>query len=284
MATEPESPLAQSALTAEASAEKPKFRLGVALSGGGARGFAHAGALAAIEEAGHKPEVIAGVSAGSIVGSLYAAGVDPQRFMELFAERRARKFVDFHIKDGGVFSIAPFKRFIEKNLGKYRRIEELPIPLFIGATDFDHGEPHVFSSGPIAERVIASCSIPIVFPPVEIDGVHYVDGGVLRNHPAWIIRDKCDFLIGVNVSPLSSRLKDDVDSLVSVMIRTYNLMAKANQKQDMELCDLNIETPEIAYYKTFDLSNIEKVYLSGYMNTRSALRHAGLWNQPLPVQ
>lgn len=261
---------------------RPRYRLGIALSGGGARGFAHAGALAAIEEAGHKPEILAGVSAGSVVAVLYAAGVSPKKLMELFAEHKAKSFVDFKPHDGGLFSIAPFRRFIEKNIGDYHNLEELPIPTYIGATDFDHGIAKEFHTGNIVERVAASCSIPIAFTPIQIDGVTYVDGGVLRNHPAWIIRDKCDYLIGVNVSPLDTKLKDRADSFLSVALRTYNLMAKANQKEDMALCDLNVETPEIAHYRTFDLRFIENVYKSGYANTRRALRKAGLWQQPLP--
>ena len=72
-------------------------------------------------------------------------------------------------------------------------------------TDFDRGVATEFHRGPIGDVMLASCSIPIVFRPVNIDGVNYVDGGVLRNHPAWILRDKCDKLIGINVSPLNQR-------------------------------------------------------------------------------
>ena len=258
------------------------FRLGIALTGGGARGFAHAGALAALEEAGHKPDIIAGVSAGAVVAVHYAAGISPRRFIELFADHKAKSFVDFRPHNGGFFSINPFRKFIETNLGKYRNLEELPVPTYIGVTDFDHGIPCEFHEGAIGERVAASCSIPIAFKPIKIDGKTYVDGGVLRNHPAWIIRDKCDYLIGVNVSPLEGKLKEKADSILSVALRTYNLMAKANQSDDMALCDLNIETPEIAHYSTFDLRYIENVYLSGYSNARRALRKAGLWQQPLP--
>ena len=260
----------------------PRVRLGVALSGGGARGFAHAGALAAREEGGHRPDVIAGVSAGSIVAALYAAGVTPSEFPKLFAGSSFTDFVGFRPKGGGVFSMVPFMKFIAKNLGKYHNIEDLPLPIYLGATDFDHGVPVVFDHGPIAERVIASCCIPIAFKPVKIGGIHYVDGGVLRNHPAWIIRDKCDYLIGVNVSPLANKVK--ADSFFSVAMRTYNLMAKANQYKDMALCDLNVEPLEIAHYSTFDLRYINNVYMSGYIHTRKALRDAGLWQKPLPAK
>ncbi len=254
-----------------------RYSLGVALSGGGARGLAHAGALAAIEEAGLRPDVIAGVSAGSIAAVLYAAGRTPAQILDIFKDKGFRDFVDLRPRKGGIFSMLPFMKILKKNIGQYNLIEELPIPTYVGVTDFDHGIPVEFHSGEIIPRVMASCSIPIVFRPVEIDGVHYVDGGVLRNHPAWIIREQCQTLIGINVSPLKS--VHNPDSLYGVAMRTYNLMAKANQRNDMNLCDVSVETPEIAGYRTFDLRFIQNLFLSGYIHTRKALREAGLWKK-----
>lgn len=109
-----------------------------------------------------------------------------------------------------------------------------------------------------------------MFKPVNIDGVNYVDGGVLRNHPAWMLRDKCDTLIGINVSPL--RPKKEFTSIVEVAMRTYNLMAKANQAEDMAMCDVSVETPEIADYAVFDLKHVKNLFVSGYINTRAALK------------
>lgn len=251
------------------------YRLGIAFTGGGARGFAHAGALAAIEEAGLRPDILAGVSAGSIVATFYAAGVSPARFMEIFSKKNFRDFVNLRPRSGAIFDTTPFKEFIEEHIAPYRNLEDLPVPVYLGATDFDHGVPVEFHAGPIAERVVASCSIPIVFRPVEIDGVNYVDGGVLRNHPAWIIRDKCSTLIGINVSPLNNHVRPG--SFFATVMRTYNLMAKANQADDMRLCDINVEPMEIAHYSTFDLRYINNVYMSGYIHTRKALRDAGMW-------
>jgi len=259
----------------QSASETPRYGIGVALSGGGARGLAHAGALAAIEEAGFHPDVIAGVSAGSVAGALYAAGVAPMRIVELFDDHGFSDFVKLRPRGGGLFSLDGFRDFLRHNLAPYRNVEDLPIPLYIGVTDFDRGMAAEFHTGPLVERVVASCSIPIMFRPVEIDGTRYVDGGVLRNHPAWIIRPMCRTLIGVNVSPLSSRVK--ADTVTGVAMRTYNLMAKANQKADMELCDISVETPEIAACRTFDLSVRDKVFMSGYIHTRRALREAGMW-------
>ncbi len=263
--------------SSESNGIKPfrPYRLGVALSGGGARGFAHAGALMAIEEAGLRPDIIAGVSAGSVVAVLYAGGKKPIEIAGIFGDQSFRDFAELKLGSGGLFAIKRFEKFILSNLDGVSRLEELPIPTYIGVTDFDNGRPTEFHDGHIGPRLTASCSIPIVFAPVKIDGVRYVDGGVLRNMPAWIIRDKCDFLIGINVSPLR---KYDTSSIVGVALRTYNLMAKANQAQDMELCDIAVEVTEISNYKVFDLRHIQKVFVSGYLNMRRALRQAGMWS------
>lgn len=252
------------------------YKLGVALSGGGARGFAHAGALMAIEEAGLKPDIVAGVSAGSVVAILYAAGIKPIEIPQLFNNAGMSDFTTLSLGQGGILSAEKFKKFIMRAIGDYTRLEDLPMPVYIGVTDFDRGVATEFHRGPIGDVMLASCSIPIVFRPVNIDGVNYVDGGVLRNHPAWIIRDKCDTLIGVNVSPLNQRANPS--SLLDVAMRTYNLMAKANQNADMNLCDISVSTPEIAHYKVFNLKNINSVFTSGYIHARKALREAGLWN------
>lgn len=252
------------------------YRLGVALSGGGARGFAHAGALMAIEEAGLKPDVIAGVSAGSVIAVLYAAGMKPLDMAQLFAKASVRDFVDLSLGHGGFLRMDNFAKFILSAIPGYRKLEDLRIPTFIGVTDLDHGRSAVFSSGAIGPRMMASCSIPIVFRPVTIDGVNYVDGGVLRNHPAWIIRDKCETLIGVNVSPLLEDRK--CKSVTEVALRTYNLMAKANQSRDMDMCDVSVSTPDITHYAAFSLKRIKNSFMSGYIHTRRALRDAGMWN------
>ena len=102
-----------------------------------------------------------------------------------------------------------FKKFLKKQI-KYERIEDLPIPALICATDLDNNRPVAFSEGSIVDCVAASCSIPIVFKPVRINGVTYVDGGVLANLPAWALRDSCKYVIGINCSPVPRRGKPQI--------------------------------------------------------------------------
>lgn len=252
------------------AADSPRYKLGVALSGGGARGFAHLGALKALEEAGYKPDILAGVSAGSVAAVMYAAGLPVEGILKLFAQTKFTDFCSLRLKSGGgLFALNKFRDFIARVTG-VELLEQLPIPTYIGVTDLDHGLATEFHSGPIGERVTASCSIPIVFTPVNIDGTHYVDGGVLRNLPSWIIRPKCEKLIGVNCSPLTGfRYKR---SIFDIALRTYNLMAKSNQAGDMALCDRVIITPDIASYQVFNLKDINKVFLSGYAAAHRAIK------------
>lgn len=253
-----------------------KKRLGVALSGGGARGFAHAGALMAIEEAGLKPDVIAGVSAGAIIAVLYAAGRTPLEMATIFARAGFRDFTEINFGTSGFMRIDKFKHFIYQAIAPAICFEDLAIPTYVGVTDLDRGKPAYFCSGVIGPRLMASCSIPIVFTPIKIDGTRYVDGGVLRNLPAWIIRDKCDLLIGVNVSPVDAEVH--TENIMAVAMRTFDLMSRANQEQDMELCDISVSTPDISQYAVFDLRKIKSIFMSGYIHTRNALIEAGLWN------
>ena len=242
----------------------PEYRTGLVLSGGGARGFAHAGAIKALAEVGIKPDIVAGVSAGSIAAVMYAAGIEPEKMLELFLNARFTDFCELGVPKDGFFNLDRFKTFLRRNI-PYANLEDLPIPTVIGATDLDNGRKVAFETGPLAERVVASCSIPIVFKPVKIDGVRHVDGGVLHNLPAWTIRDRCKYLIGINCSPLSKTPVSN--SLIDIALRSYELLAKTNVVADMELCDIVIRTDEIAKYKVFNLKQIEKVFESGYRYT-----------------
>ncbi|MCC8176109.1 MAG: patatin-like phospholipase family protein [Bacteroidales bacterium] len=254
------------------------YKLGVALSGGGARGFAHAGALQALEEEGLKPDIIAGVSAGSVISALYGAGTVPSLMPMLFSQVSFFNSCAFTVGNGGIFKMDKFKAFLKRNFRGRELLEEMRIPVHICATDLDHCCPVDFTTGPIAERVVASCSIPILFAPVKVDGINCVDGGVLRNLPAWAIRDQCERLIGVNCSPLvSGRCKR---SIVDVAQRTYELMAKTNAQLDMAMCDLVVETRDIAHHRAFNMKETESVFRSGYEATKTALIAAG-WIKPI---
>lgn len=237
------------------------YKIGLALSGGGAKGFAHLGVFKLLEESGLKPEIISGTSAGSLMGVLFADGYSAEEIKNMFIGREFSEFAQLQIPKSGLFNYDRFQDFLRRHL-RTKRIEDLPIPTVIVATDLDRGCSHEFRSGPIVEAVTASCCMPIVFSPVLIDGVHYVDGGLFRNFPVSTIRDECEYVIGVNVSPLiPQRYKQ---TLLHIAQRTYHYVFKANAIEDRELCDILIEAKEVGLYKTFDLENINLISEIGY--------------------
>lgn len=241
--------------------KKCKYELGLALSGGGAKGFAHLGALQVFDEIGLKPDVISGTSAGALAGVLYADGHSPQDILSFFQKKEFRDFAAFSIPQAGIFKSDKFFNFLEKHL-KARTFEDLKIPLKVVATDIEHGTSTVFESGELIPVIVASCSYPIVFTPIEIGGIHYVDGGLFKNFPASVIRKDCQTLIGLNVSPLT--VQKYKNSLRYIIERSFHYMSVANTLVDRSLCDVLIESSKLAKYPMFSFDYAQEIYTLGY--------------------
>lgn len=251
-----------------------RYPLGLALSGGGARGIAHLGALYAMDELGIRPDIIAGVSAGAIVAAFYGAGMKPLDIMKLFMVTKFSDFCEISVPRCGFFNMNGFKEFLGNNL-PVQRIEQCPIPIAICATDLDSGTAVQWRKGILAERVMASCSIPIVFKPIKIGGTNYVDGGVMHNMPAWAIRNECKHLIGINVSPLIKN-KVPSNSILDVAQRSYHLLARVNAVSDLQICDTVISTDAIASMQVFNMKEKERIFKSGYKSAKQALLNSPL--------
>lgn len=237
------------------------YKLGLALSGGGAKGFAHVGVFRMLEECGLKPDIISGTSAGALMGVLFADGYSSGEIQEMFTDREFSEFAQIQIPKSGLFDSSRFRYFLKRHL-RTRNIEDLSIPMVIVATDLDHGVSHEFRTGPIVEAVTASCSIPIIFSPVVINGIHYVDGGLFHNFPVAMIRDECERIVGVNVSPMIPQKYKQ--TIFHIAERSYHYMFRANTLEDREMCDVLIEAEEFGFYKTFDLDNVDVISNVGY--------------------
>ena len=245
-----------------------KYRLGLVLSGGGARGFAHPGALKAIEDFGLRPDIISGTSAGALAGILYADGYSPEEIVNLFVGKEFREFVEIKVPVTAIFGTSGLRRFLKKHI-RSKKFEDLQIPVKVITTNFDEGKIVIFDQGPIIDPLIASCSIPIVFNPVVINGVSYVDGGICKNFPVSTIRSLCNKIIGVNVSPLVS--KKYSKNLMHIAERTYHYMSRTNTLLDKTLCDVLIEINDLYNLKVFDLDNSGKIFKIGYDASRQAI-------------
>ncbi|MDR2835885.1 MAG: patatin-like phospholipase family protein [Bacteroidales bacterium] len=246
------------------------YKIGVALSGGGIKGLCHAGALKALEEYGIKPDIIAGVSAGAIVGALYADGYSPNEIGEFFKNISFRQMTKIKVLDSGFFSIDEFEKFLSKKL-KAKTFEKLSIPLKIVATDLDKGKSVTFTHGSLIDKIIASSSMPILFMPKIIAGTHYVDGGVFKNFPVSTIREDCDTIIGINASPMvTSEYKLNIKNIA---MRSYHFMEKANILHDKEICDILIEPTDMGHFDTFSLDKSQEIFEVGYSSTKAIIEN-----------
>jgi len=242
------------------------YHLGIALSGGGARGFAHMGVLKALEEMGIFPDAVAGVSAGALVGAMYASGMDFARMKEFADSASYVRLLFPEVSFAGPIGLNYMKEHLARNIPA-ERIEDLERPLFLGLTNIATGEMEFWSEGPLRDCVAASCAIPMVFHPVEIDGQIYVDGGLLMNFPVPVLRPKCRKLIGVNLIPSLPPLPDLPKkglSVTALATRCFYLAIINNTRPWTGLCDVLIELPELFDYHIFQFRKKDEILQIGY--------------------
>jgi NTE family protein len=233
--------------------KEPDLKVGLVLSGGGAKGLAHIGALKVLEESGVRVDYIGGTSMGAIIGGLYAAGYSAKQLDSIFklidfetliqddVPRSAKTFYEKNATEKYAITL-PFDNFqvkfpsgISKGQNVYnliskltshvshiRNFENLPIPFFCVATNIETGEEVILDGGYLPRAITASGALPSLFSPVVIDNQVLVDGGVVNNYPIDEVRAMgADILIGVDVQD-SLRSRDNLRSAFSVMVQINN--------------------------------------------------------------
>lgn len=244
------------------------MRIGLALSGGGIRGVAHIGAIKALEEHGIRADVVAGTSAGSIVGALYASGYRSDEMLVFVKSFQLYKIIRFSWPMTGFASLGYLIKKI-RALEPTVCYENCNIPLKVTMTNLNTGKLKVADHGDLLKNVAASCAIPMLFEPILIDGELYVDGGVLKNLPASVIREDCDLLIGINVMPSLEVNSDNMRSLLSITGRTFEMSVWRNQEDDIPLCDLHVEVQNLQEFSLFSLSQMDEIYQRGYQSMKN---------------
>ena len=175
-------------------------KLGLAFGGGFARALAHIGVLKVLEEERIPVDLVAGTSAGAILGALYCTGMSAREMEEMAAATRFRDFARMTFSRYGLYASDPMATFCERAL-KVKNFEDLKIPLAVTATDVRTGDPVVFTKGPLADPMRASCAYPGMFPPVEVDGRSLIDGMLAYSVPTTPLREMgAEYVIGVNLS------------------------------------------------------------------------------------
>ena len=237
---------------------------GISLSGGGARGIAHLGVLKALSEEGIKPGVIAGTSAGAIVGAFLAAGIAHDDALDLIIKTKLLSIFKPAFSWRGLLSVDKLGKILDQHLPA--TFEHLELPLVVAATDIKAGKTRYFITGDLSQAIMASSCIPVVFSPVEIDGVLYVDGGLLNNLPTEPIREQSSKLIGISCNPYEYNA--NLHNVKSLMERSALLAINGNTLKSRELCDIIIEPPMLSKFSGFDISRAKEIFNEGYNFTQ----------------
>jgi len=237
------------------------MKIGIAFSGGGSRGIAHAGILKGFQQFGIKPEIITGTSAGSIVGALYAYGYPPDEILKIILKTKLLRILRPAFTWAGLLTLEKTYDFF-KSLLPTDSFESLKIPMYVCATNLKNGRPTFFSSGSLIRSVMASSAIPVIFSPVEIDGTHYIDGGITNNLPVEPLIGHCDRIIGMHCNPVDKNY--DTGNMKELLERTFIMTINGNVEKRKSACDLFLEPYELKNYGAFDFAKAEDIFRVGY--------------------
>ncbi len=238
-----------------------KKGLGIALGGGGTRGFAHLGIIKSLEEEGIFPDIIAGTSAGSIIGSFLASGKNSDEIYNLMKERKLTDFAKLTMPVSGFMSLDYLKEQLEELLpGK--TFKDLKLPFFATVSNLLTGKVEYLTEGNVALAVQASSSIPLVFSPVEIADQLYVDGGLLDNVPVQPLIGQCEKIIAVDIMPIEKISK--IKGLQDIAVRTFQMSVGGLTEKRREACSMLIKLEDLAGFNILDSSKSEEIYDIGY--------------------
>ena len=239
-----------------------KVRLGVAFGGGGLRGIGHIGVIKAFEELGIKPDFIAGTSVGSIIGSLYAAGLSSE---QMAAELKKLRVKD--IKNSRLIwrpsDSENIETLLKKIFNKDLMFSELQTPLTVVATDIRRGTEVEITGGSVAKASSGSCAVPGIFSPVEYEDMHLVDGGLKNNVPADVVRNMgANIVFAIDVNRGRGQGIESM-KILDVLKASLGMVMQANVQKRLEYADVVI-MPELEKYSSSKLGDIDEMIKAGY--------------------
>ncbi len=248
-------------VAATATKRKYKYKIGLALSGGGAKGFAHIGAIKAFEEAGLTFDFISGTSAGSIVGALFAAGFSSESMEQL-----GKTIKESDIKNSKILLVPSKSENIASLMRKFAgdiSFKDLKIPFACCATDISSGEEVILDKGQLAPAVAASCSAPVFFDGIVLDGVRLVDGGLVNNIPADVVRRMgAEIVVSVSLNETGSEGTDS-KNILNVLWATFAITMRSTSYKGILNSDFLIR-PNLKGFKATKLAGIDEMIKAGY--------------------
>ncbi|MEW6361384.1 MAG: patatin-like phospholipase family protein [Pyrinomonadaceae bacterium] len=243
------------------------LRVGLALSGGGARGFAHVGVLKALRENNIPIDIIAGTSAGSFAGGAFAAGLEPDEIIAVGNKIRWSDIAGFSYSRRGILSNIPLGEFVRSNF-PVNRIEDLRIRFAACACDLETGQEIVFrDSGDLPTAIRASCAIPGIFVPVDLDGKQLIDGGVITPMPGKITRELgADFVIAVDLISCGSTYWGRPTNLLGTFFQSAMMLLRAASKFQHFHADVVLE-PQLSHIRPDEIDKRDEMVEIGYRTT-----------------
>jgi NTE family protein len=243
-------------------------RIGLALGGGAARGFAHIGVIQVLEESGIKPDLVVGTSAGSLVAALYASGKGGAALGQLADSMDESAFTDWSFPGRGLIRGEALARYVRENTGN-RTIEKLPLPLGIVATDLDSGAPILFQRGDPGVAVRASSAVPAVFQPVRIGTHEYVDGGLVSPVPVRFARQMgAEIVIAVDISAVPDG--NPTGDAMRMLLQTFAIMGRSINGFELRDADV-VLIPKLPGVSGADFTSRKKSIQAGREAALAAL-------------
>lgn len=262
-------PSTQGQNTVSHTAPKPKATVALALGGGASKGFAHIGIIKVLKENNIPVKIVTGTSAGSIVGSMYASGMSPDR-LELEAEILGKTdLVDLTLSTSGFIKGEKLQNYINRKVGN-RPMQQFPIKFAAVATDFESGKPVVFNVGNAGQAVRASASIPNVFQPVVIGNRKYVDGGLSQPVPVSAAKKMgANFIIAVDISARPA--KNVNQGMFSYLDQTFNVMSQTALRQELGQANVVIKPQVLELGSVGGFDQKQRAIQLGEQAARAAL-------------
>lgn len=264
-------PEPQPVLTPVVKTVRP-VRIGLALGGGAARGFAHIGVIKALESQGIVPDIVVGTSAGSVVGAMYAAGNNGFALQKMALEMDEATISDWSLplfsKSSGLLKGDALQAYVNRMVGQ-TPIEKLKKPFAAVATDLSSGQAVLFQRGNTGLAVRASSAVPAIFQPVKINDRQYVDGGLVAPVPARYARDMgADLVIAVNISQQPE--VQNGSSTIDILLQTITIMGQSINLQELKNADVVIR-PDLPSMKGSDFNGRNLAILAGERAAMTAM-------------
>jgi NTE family protein len=252
------------------AAQRPPLRIGLALGGGAARGFAHVGVIQVLEEAGIRPALVVGTSAGSLVAALYASGLSASQLQQVAETMEEAAFTDWSLPlfGRGMLRGEALARYVNAQVGN-KLIEGMALPLGIVATDLNSGRGVLFRSGDTGTAVRASSAVPALFQPVRFSGHEYVDGGLVSPVPVRYARQMgAQLVIAVDIS--SAPEGNPAGDTLQILLQTFAIMSKSINSFELREADVVVR-PALGGFGSADFGARRKAIEAGRTAMRAAL-------------